>query len=72
MLPYAYVTLKAISLHRWLSLAALWFGAQAVWLKFAYDLEFVGKPAFLPLWSASLLFMAANTFIANQFIKYLQ
>lgn len=47
-----------------------WLGAQGLWLKLAYDLEFVGKQRFAHVWAASILFMLVNTFIANFIIKH--
>lgn len=34
---------------------------QAVWLAIAYRLEFLAQSVFLPLWVASLVFLAGNT-----------
>lgn len=44
--------------------AALWVGAQALWLWQAYELEFLGRSTFVPgLWGSSLLFYAVNMWI---------
>lgn len=72
MLPFVLVSCKSIQMYKWLAMAAAWFGAQAVWLKFAYDLEFVGKNTFVQVWVSSLLFMLVNTLIARQIIIHRQ
>jgi phosphatidylinositol glycan class M len=71
LFPFAYATLSAIKPAEWIGLAGLWFGAQAVWLKFAYNLEFLGRPHYLHVWLASLLFMLVNTGIAYFMINKL-
>ncbi|KAL5707080.1 hypothetical protein ACHQM5_025172 [Ranunculus cassubicifolius] len=50
---------------RWegISCILIWMGAQIHWLMWGYLLEFKGKNVFLQLWSASLLFLAANTWV---------
>ncbi|KAL4342368.1 hypothetical protein GQ457_08G014990 [Hibiscus cannabinus] len=48
----------------------LWMGAQTHWLLWGYLLEFKGKNVFLQLWMASLLFLAANTFILILLIRH--
>ncbi|WCJ23510.1 GPI mannosyltransferase 1 [Euphorbia peplus] len=48
----------------------VWMGAQSHWLFWGYMLEFKGKNVFLELWVASILFLAANTFVAFMFIRY--
>lgn len=57
-------------MYRWAAMGAMWFGAQAIWLKLAYDLEFTGRNTFVALWVASLLFMIVNTGIAYNLIKH--
>ncbi|KAI3451235.1 hypothetical protein Pfo_007900 [Paulownia fortunei] len=59
ILPWSNMKLK------WKGLAciALWIGAQTHWLMWGYLLEFRGKNVFFQLWMASLLFLAANTFV---------
>jgi GPI mannosyltransferase 1 subunit M len=44
-------------------------GAQTHWLMWAYMLEFKGKNVFVQLWLASILFLAANTFVLNMIIR---
>ena len=53
-----------------LSCILLWMGAQTHWLMWGYLLEFKGKNVFLELWIASLLFLAANTFVLIKIIQY--
>lgn len=66
----AFVSLHNISTRRWIAIALSWFGSQAVWLHFAYQLEFMGKNMFIPVWAASLLFLLANVWILGQFIRH--
>lgn len=47
----------------------LWIGAQTHWLLWGYLLEFKGKNVFIQLWIASLLFLAANTFVLTSIIR---
>ncbi|CAL9231126.1 unnamed protein product [Arabidopsis halleri] len=47
----------------------MWIGAQTHWLLWGYMLEFKGINVFLPLWIASLLFLAANTFVLVRIIQ---
>lgn len=47
----------------------LWMAAQIHWLMWGYLLEFKGKNVFLQLWMASLLFLAANTFVLIKIIR---
>ncbi|XP_073044654.1 GPI mannosyltransferase 1 isoform X1 [Primulina eburnea] len=59
ILPWSKMQLK------WKGLACifLWIGAQTHWLLWGYLLEFRGKNVFVQLWVASLVFLAANTFV---------
>ncbi|KAH8116876.1 glycosyltransferase family 50 protein [Phellopilus nigrolimitatus] len=45
------------------SLIGAWVGAQALWLKFAYDLEFLGKDVHYRVWTCSLLFLVVNCWV---------
>ncbi|EOA20634.1 hypothetical protein CARUB_v10000947mg [Capsella rubella] len=47
----------------------IWIGAQTHWLLWGYMLEFKGFNVFLQLWVASLLFLAANTFVLVKIIQ---
>ncbi|KAL1199187.1 GPI mannosyltransferase 1 [Cardamine amara subsp. amara] len=47
----------------------IWIGAQTHWLLWGYMLEFKGVNVFLKLWMASLLFLAANTFVLVKIIQ---
>ena len=46
-----------------------WVGAQALWLKTAYDLEFLGKNVFFELWICSLVFFFVNCWIIGEIIR---
>ena len=48
----------------------LWVGAQLHWLMWGYLLEFKGKNVFLQLWIASILFLAANTYLLVSVIHH--
>lgn len=42
----------------------LWVAGQAAWLQQGYELEFLGRSAFVPgLWLSSLAFFAVNSWI---------
>ena len=41
-------------------MVAAWVGAQALWLKYAYELEFLGKDVRWVVWSFSVLFFLVN------------
>ncbi|KAA8547560.1 hypothetical protein F0562_003989 [Nyssa sinensis] len=66
ILPWCNIKLK----WEGLSYILLWMGAQAHWLMWGYMLEFKGKQVFRQLWAASLLFLAANTFILISIILH--
>ncbi|KAI4332947.1 hypothetical protein L6164_017813 [Bauhinia variegata] len=53
-----------------LSCILLWMGAQGHWLMWGYLLEFKGKNVFLQLWTAGLVFLAANVFIVIMIIRH--
>ena len=57
---------------KWTGLSCIlfWMGAQTHWLMWGYLLEFKGKNVFLELWIASILFLAANTFVLIKIIRY--
>lgn len=51
---------------KFISLLILWIAAQAVWLNFAYKLEFLGENVFVPqLFLASVLFFCVNVHIIH-------
>lgn len=52
-----------------LSCIILWVGAQLHWLMWGYLLEFKGKNVFLQLWIASILFLAANSYLLISVIR---
>ncbi|CAD5216191.1 unnamed protein product [Bursaphelenchus xylophilus] len=49
-----------------LTLIALWFIGQGIWLLPAYFLEFKGIPCFEMIWAASLLFAFINAYIIRK------
>ncbi|XP_042015415.1 GPI mannosyltransferase 1-like [Salvia splendens] len=65
ILPWTNMRLK----WRGLACVSVWIGAQTHWLMWGYLLEFRGKNVFLQLWMASLLFLAANTFVMINVIR---
>ncbi|KAE9447046.1 hypothetical protein C3L33_21050, partial [Rhododendron williamsianum] len=64
ILPWSNMKLK----WEGLSSIFIWMGAQIHWLMWGYLLEFKGKNVFLQLWAASLIFLAANTFVLIKII----
>ncbi|KAE9446245.1 hypothetical protein C3L33_21856, partial [Rhododendron williamsianum] len=64
ILPWSNMKLK----WNGLSSIFIWMGAQIHWLIWGYLLEFKGKNVFLQLWAASLIFLAANTFVLIKII----
>ncbi|CAA0831203.1 GPI mannosyltransferase 1 [Striga hermonthica] len=65
ILPWTTMKLK----WRGLACISVWIGAQVHWLMWGYLLEFRGKNVFLQLWLASLLILAANTFVIISVIR---
>ncbi|PRP86572.1 GPI mannosyltransferase 1-like [Planoprotostelium fungivorum] len=61
---------SSLSLKRLLSLLAVWFLSQGVWLWYAYRLEFLGEQTFLQIWMAGVLFFGVNILILCQFISH--
>lgn len=64
ILPWSNMKLKSEGLF----CIFLWMGTQIHWLMWGYLLEFKGKNVFLQLWTASLIFLAANTFVLIRII----
>ena len=52
-----------------ITMTGIWLGAQAVWLFFAYLLEFRGLNVLLYVWLASLIFFSVNIWILCQCLK---
>lgn len=52
-----------------LSCMTLWVAGQLHWLMWGYLLEFKGQNVFLQLWMASILFLAANTYVLVSLIR---
>ena len=48
---------------------AAWATAQLHWLGWAYMLEFQGRPVFLGVWAASIVFLAANAALLVQLLR---
>ena len=46
-------------------LAAAWAAAQAVWLFWAYRLEFLAQDTLVPLWLSSLLLLATHVYVVR-------
>ncbi|CAH2050256.1 unnamed protein product [Thlaspi arvense] len=66
ILPWSKMKLK----WEGLSSIFIWMGAQIHWLMWGYLLEFKGKHVFIPLWAASLIFLAANTWVLIRIILH--
>lgn len=66
ILPWSNIKLK----WRGLACIVLWMGAQIHWLMWGYLLEFKGKNVLIQLWLASILFLAANTWVLFMIIRH--
>ncbi|KAL2631626.1 hypothetical protein R1flu_016312 [Riccia fluitans] len=66
ILPFTSLKLR----WRGAALISVWTAAQVHWLGWAYLLEFKGKNTFLPLWTASLVFFAANLLVLETIIQH--
>ncbi|MCL7029483.1 hypothetical protein MKW94_007117 [Papaver nudicaule] len=65
ILPWSNMKLK----WEGLSCIFVWMCAQIHWLMWGYLLEFKGKNVFIQLWLASILFLAANTYVLVMVIR---
>lgn len=54
---------------RILKMSIFWFGAQGIWLFFAYLLEFRGWNTFFLVWLSSLLFLIVNCYLIVTFVR---
>ena len=55
---------------RWaVTYTAVWFGAQALWLSEAYELEFLGEHVFFGLWARGLVYMIAHSWVLAGVMK---
>jgi phosphatidylinositol glycan class M len=54
---------------RLLASVAAWVATMGHWLFWAYQLEFGGKPLFLAVWVASLVFLAAHVWVIFELIR---
>lgn len=71
-----YLSLLALIIQQssmsWMQSLALfsgWMTAQSLWLKFAYDLEFLGKNTFYAVWCCSLAFFAAHCMVVMAVLR---
>ncbi|KAF4553114.1 GPI mannosyltransferase-like protein 1 [Elsinoe fawcettii] len=57
--------------NRNLGIAALvaWAVGQAIWLQQGYQLEFLGKSTFIPLWHSTISFFAVNCWILGLIVS---
>ncbi|KAI8348862.1 PIG-M-domain-containing protein [Blakeslea trispora] len=54
---------------RGLSMVVAWAAGQAIWLYYAYGLEFLGQNTFFSLWMAGVVFFVINCWIIVEFIS---
>lgn len=69
--PLPFIPLISFPSLTWRRLAlalAAWVAAQALWLSYAYRLEFLGEPTYLQLWGAGLALLAASAWGLGQLI----
>lgn len=52
----------------WLS-GAIWVGTQALWLKEAYNLEFMGDDVYLGLWLRSLVYFVGHAWVLGSIME---
>lgn len=71
LLPLVIKNLKMTSL-RVITLSAIWFASQGLWLLPAYFFEMEGRDSFLWMHSSSIVHFATNIFIACQIINHYQ
>lgn len=45
-----------------------WVAAMGLWLRWAYLLEFQGASGYLPVWAASLVFLAAHVWVMRELL----
>lgn len=57
------------SINQIAKMSTLWFGAQGIWLYFAYLLEFRGVDTFMLIWLSSLLFLFVNCWLIVNFVR---
>jgi phosphatidylinositol glycan class M len=70
LLPLALPYLEFKSKFRPILMAALWQGAQLLWLFFAYKLEFLGENTFFQIWLSGVVYFAINVWILHQLITH--
>ena len=51
---------------------AAWAGAQAIWLKFAYDLEFLKQDVQYRVWTCSVIFLIVNCWEIVEIVRAYQ
>lgn len=65
-----YLNVHNMSRWKWTSILAAWGGAQAIWLQFAYKLEFLGESTHSYIWAASIVFLLVNVWISSVLIRH--
>jgi phosphatidylinositol glycan class M len=48
---------------------AAWAGAQGLWLAEGYNLEFLGKNAFMGLWARGCAYVGLNTWVLGEIVR---
>lgn len=57
----------ALSIGKIMLIVVIWLISQALWLSFAYKLEFMGEQVFFLLWICGIVFFVVNTWIIGEF-----
>jgi phosphatidylinositol glycan class M len=52
-----------------IKLLVIWVASQAIWLSYAYQLEFLSRSVFMQLWCAGVLFLLGNSYVLVRFIQ---
>ncbi|KAI7907986.1 PEANUT1 [Cokeromyces recurvatus] len=68
LFPLILPSLKITFKWKGLMLLLAWIIGQALWLNFAYKLEFLGKNTFLELWMSGTIFFIINCWIVVEMI----
>jgi phosphatidylinositol glycan class M len=51
------------------AMLAAWAGAQGLWLAEGYNLEFLGKNAFMGLWARGCAYVGLNTWVLGEIVR---
>lgn len=62
------ISFPSLSWRRLAMVVAAWVGAQAVWLNYAYRLEFLGQPTYLQLWGAGAGLLGVSAWGLGQLV----